>query len=232
MDAGQGADRPAQPDQDLAPPGRRQRLAQLRADLVAQRLQLARRGGSWCRNRRVVRTAPSGTLAVDTTLRRRTRLSCRLEPPRSATTALLNGQTLEGRRDPQPRLVTRAEHLHLDPLVVAQRREQPLAVAGVADGRGRHRDDAGALAVRRVARKNRRTARSVASMARGAASRARRRPAAWARAPGRGRGAGAGRDPGEQDADGRRAEIDDRHQVRRQTTSADGSFLRGTIDAG
>ena len=66
----------------------------------------------------MVRTAPSGRLAVETTLRRRTRLSCRLAPPRSATTPLLEGQALEGGLDAQPRLVARAQHLHLDALVV------------------------------------------------------------------------------------------------------------------
>src|SRR5438093_1744156 len=47
-------------------------------------------GGSWRTNGRVVRTAPSGRLAIDTTARRRTRLSWRLAPPRSTTSPLLN----------------------------------------------------------------------------------------------------------------------------------------------
>jgi hypothetical protein len=41
--------------------------------------------------------------------------------------------------------------------------------------------------------------------------------------------ADAGGDPDETEADGRRSEIDDRHQVRRQTTSADGLFFREMV---
>ena len=40
--------------------------------------------------------------------------------------------------------------------------------------------------------------------------------------------ADAGHDPGETEADGRRSEIDDRHQVRRQTASARLSFGTAT----
>jgi hypothetical protein len=43
--------------------------------------------------------------------------------------------------------------------------------------------------------------------------------------------ADAGHDPDETEADGRRSEIDDCHQVRPQTTSADLSFLRGTTES-
>jgi hypothetical protein len=44
--------------------------------------------------------------------------------------------------------------------------------------------------------------------------------------------ADAGHDPDKTEADGRRSEIDDRHQVRRQTTSADVSFSRGISTEG
>jgi hypothetical protein len=44
--------------------------------------------------------------------------------------------------------------------------------------------------------------------------------------------ADAGHDPDKAEADGRRSEIDDRHQVRRQTTSADVSFSRGIATEG
>ncbi len=49
-------------------------------------------GGSWRTKRRVVRTAPSDRLAIETTLRRRTRLSWRLAPPMSTTRPLLNAR--------------------------------------------------------------------------------------------------------------------------------------------
>jgi hypothetical protein len=44
--------------------------------------------------------------------------------------------------------------------------------------------------------------------------------------------ADAAHDPDKAEANGRRSEIDDRHQVRRQTTSADVSFSRGIATEG
>ncbi len=49
-------------------------------------------GGSWRRRRRAVRTEPRGRLAMETTWRACTRLSCRLAPPRSATVPSVKGR--------------------------------------------------------------------------------------------------------------------------------------------
>ncbi len=93
VNAGQRADGAAHAHHDLAAAGRRQDAQELLADLAcAGPAARAAWAGSWRRKRLVVRTAPSGRLAMETTLRSRTRLSCRLAPPRSATTPSLKGR--------------------------------------------------------------------------------------------------------------------------------------------
>ena len=99
VDAGQRADGAAEADHDVAAPARGQRPRASRADRRRGAPGArAASGGSWRRNRRVVRTAPRGRLAMETTRPRRTRLSCRLAPPRSATTPSLERAGSRGPR--------------------------------------------------------------------------------------------------------------------------------------
>ena len=115
-------------------------------------------------------------------------------------------QALERGRDAEPRLVSRAQDLHLDALVAPQRAEQPLAVARrPAPPRSRRRGRAGPGRSASGARRSGARPGAWRRSPRAAGCRARRRPSrvgtrssasTWKPEPGR---------CGEQEADGRRA---------------------------
>ena len=64
--------------------------------------------------------------------------------------AVVERQALEGGIDAEPRLVSGAEDLHVDALVAPEPVEQALAVLGVPHGRRRDGDDARTSTIRKV----------------------------------------------------------------------------------
>src|SRR6185295_8583063 len=225
VDAGQRADGAAETDHDIAAPGGRHDPEHRGANAVAEYLELA--GGG----RIVAQEAPRGPHSPEGKARDGEHLATPHAAELQARAAevrddaVLDGEAREGGRDAQPCLVPRAQDLHVDALVVAQGCQEPLAVPGVPHRRGRHREDAWTLAIAGMAREEamhgpERAVDRVTGQRAGRAIAEPRRHSLLSEDV----IADAGHDPDKAEADGRRSEIDDRHQVRRQTTSADVSF--------
>src|SRR5512145_2603199 len=150
MDAGQRADGAAKTYHDLTALGGGQGAQELRPELAPERLEPARPG-------RIVaqKTArgPHGAEREacpgdDRAIPHLTELQAGAAEVRDD--AVRERQAPQGRVDTELRFVARTQDPHFDPLMAAERVEQPLGVAGIPHGRRRHGNDTRALAVSRV----------------------------------------------------------------------------------
>ena len=97
-------------------------------------------GGSVSRNRSLTRSEPSGSVHERTSWRSSNRDSSTLPPADVHREAAPHRQVVDGAEEPEPRLVVAVDRLqrHAQPVRAG---DQFLPVGGVADRRGRHRDD-------------------------------------------------------------------------------------------
>src|SRR5439155_4208007 len=210
VDAGQSADGATEAHQDLAARGWGQADHELRADLAAERSQLARR------RRIVANKTARGPYGAEREARHRDDLAAphpaELEagPAEIYDEAVVERQALEGGVDAEPCLVSRAQDLYVDALVAPERVEQPLAVLGVPHGRRRDRDDARTSPIGRVPREEavHGPQSRVDRLARQSAGRAAAQPRRHSLL-GEHTIARVGCDSGDQQANSRRAQIDD-----------------------
>src|SRR5215467_1983012 len=210
VDARQGPHRTSQTHHDLPTPRRRQCAFELPPHLGAKGLDLARprplmlqeeRGGP----HRAQGEARDGD---DLSIAHPAQLEARASKVRHH--AVLEGQAVERRVHAEARFVARTQDLHVDPLVAAERTEEALPIPGLQHGRGGHRDHARSPSVPGIPRKElvhrleRLVDRLAPQHARPAAAEARgdtlldEHPIARLR-----------NDLGQEEADGRRAEVDD-----------------------
>ena len=177
-------------------------------------------GGSWRRNWCVVRTAPRGRLAIETMRPPRTRLSCRLAPPRSATSASPKDRLARAAATPS-RASSRALRMRTSMPSLRRsgsRRRSRLRASRTAEVA--MASDAGPLApLRRVAREeavdgtNGLLDRARRQGAGGPAAQARRHPLLDQDVV-----AGARPDARDDEADRGRAQVHDREQIRARPT--------------
>src|SRR5206468_5129928 len=216
VDAGQRADGASETHHDLATRGGGQADYELRADLAAERSKVERRG------RIVANETSRRPDGAERQARHRDDLAATYPAELEARAAqvydeaVVERQALEGGVDAKPRLVLRAQDLHVDALVAPERVEQPLAVLGVPHGRRRDRDDSWPSTIRRVPREK------AVHGPKCCVDRLSGQGAGRAAAQPRGHSlldehpiAGVGGDAGDQQADGGRAQIDDGDQFGR-----------------
>ena len=203
-----------QPYHHLTAPCGRQGARQLLADLPPERLQLARRG--WI----VTEQPPRGAHGAQrqTGGRHHAAIAHAAQLQAGAAEirhhAVVEVEAIQRRVHAEPRFVAGAEHLDLDALVVAQGAEQLLAVAGVANGGGRHRDHPWSAVLLRILEEE------LAHREQGVVDGRARQPVPGAAPEPRGHAvfgedaiARAADDAREQKTDGRRSEVDHRHQL-------------------
>src|SRR5215471_14488286 len=210
VNAGERPHRPSQPHHDLPALRGRQRLPELPANLRAKRLDLTRprplmleeeRGGAYGTQRQ----ARDGH---DLPIAHPAQLEARAAQIRHHS--VLERQAVESRVDAEARLVSRAQDLHVDPLVATKRVEEALSIPGLAHRGSRHRDDPrspvvpGVPCEELVHRLERLVDRLASQDARPAAAEPSGYPLLDQHAI-----AGIRNDLGDQEADSRRAEVDD-----------------------
>src|SRR5499433_3984047 len=210
MDARQSPYRASQPHHDLPSPRRRQCTPELPPHLSAESLDLARPRPLMLQEERGGPHRAQGETRDrdDLSIAHPAQLEARASQVRHH--AVLEGQAVERRVHTEARFVARAQDPHVDPLVAAERTEEALPIPGLPHGRGGHRDDARPPGISGIPRKEF-VHRLECLVDRVAPQHA--RPAA---AEPRGNAlldehpiAGFRNDLGQEEADGRRAEVDD-----------------------